>query len=71
MPKKANKTSGTGRKQRPVAAESTEETIRRRAYELHLERGGAHGGDVEDWLRAEREVEARHQPAAAKTKGKR
>jgi len=27
-----------------------------RAFELYLERGGEHGHDVEDWLRAEREV---------------
>lgn len=30
--------------------------IARRAYELYLERGGSHGSDWEDWLRAEREV---------------
>jgi hypothetical protein len=27
-----------------------------RAYELFMERGGAHGHDVEDWLAAEREL---------------
>ena len=27
-----------------------------RAYELYLARGGADGGDFEDWLAAEREV---------------
>jgi HSP20 family molecular chaperone IbpA len=30
--------------------------IRRRAYELFERRGGAHGGDVDDWLAAEREM---------------
>ena len=30
--------------------------IARRAYELFLERGGEHGHDVEDWLRAESEI---------------
>lgn len=34
----------------------TEERIRRRAYELHLERGGAHGFALDDWLRAEAEI---------------
>ena len=27
-----------------------------RAYELYLQRGGADGGDFDDWLAAEREV---------------
>jgi hypothetical protein len=37
-------------------AAGREERIRRRAYELYLERGGAPGDEVEDWLRAERET---------------
>jgi len=35
-----------------------EDKIAARAYEYFLERGGAHGSDVEDWLRAERELSA-------------
>jgi len=35
------------------------EAVARRAYELYLARGGGHGRDVEDWLRAERHVEER------------
>ena len=34
------------------------EHIAQRAYELFLERGGEHGHDVEDWLRAEGEIMA-------------
>ncbi|HET6204326.1 MAG TPA: DUF2934 domain-containing protein [Planctomycetota bacterium] len=30
--------------------------IARRAYEIFLSRGGGHGSDLEDWLRAEREL---------------
>lgn len=30
--------------------------IARRAYDLYLARGCAHGHDVEDWLQAEREM---------------
>jgi hypothetical protein len=30
--------------------------IAQRAYELYLSRGGAHGGDFDDWLAAEREL---------------
>ena len=36
-----------------------EEEIRRRAYEIYLERGGTPGNENEDWLLAEREVRAR------------
>ena len=36
---------------------SEENEIRARAYELFQERGGEHGHDAEDWLRAEREIQ--------------
>jgi hypothetical protein len=39
-----------------LASNPTYEDIARRAYELFVERGGQHGGDVDDWLRAEREL---------------
>jgi hypothetical protein len=32
--------------------------VAQRAYELYLERGGSHGSDVEDWLKAEALVDA-------------
>jgi hypothetical protein len=34
----------------------TPEEIRKRAFEIHIERGGIHGCDLEDWLQAEREL---------------
>jgi hypothetical protein len=34
----------------------TPEQIRRRAYEIHLSRGGSEGHDLGDWLQAEREL---------------
>lgn len=40
----------------PVWTAPTHDEIARRAYELYVERGGEHGGDVDDWLRAEREL---------------
>ena len=49
-------------KQKPVeaavaaAAEPLEDLVRRRAYELYLERGKRPGGALEDWTRAEREA---------------
>ena len=33
------------------------EEIRRRAYEIYLERGGLPGDEHDDWLRAERELQ--------------
>ena len=33
-----------------------EQEIRRRAYEIYLERGEEPGRDLEDWLEAEREL---------------
>lgn len=40
---------------------SLEDEIRRRAYELYLERGSVAGNQHEDWAAAEREVRARYQ----------
>jgi hypothetical protein len=34
----------------------TTEEVAQRAYELWLKRGGQHGSDQDDWLRAEREL---------------
>jgi len=36
----------------------TKDDIARRAYELFLARGQGEGRDVEDWLEAERQLEA-------------
>lgn len=36
--------------------EDRRDRIAQRAYELYLQRGGTHGSDWDDWLRAEREV---------------
>ena len=37
-----------------------EEEIAIRAHELYLERGAEQGHDLDDWLRAEQELKARH-----------
>ena len=39
-----------------MAADPSDEDIRRRAYQRYLQRGGGHGMDFEDWLQAEREL---------------
>jgi hypothetical protein len=38
-----------------------EDEIRRRAYELYVQRGSQSGSEAEDWLTAEREVRQRYQ----------
>lgn len=37
---------------------TTDQEIRRRAYEIYLERGAQPGHELEDWLQAERELTA-------------
>ena len=34
--------------------------IRERAFEIHIERGGIHGCDLDDWLQAERELQNKY-----------
>lgn len=46
---------------RPGVAEekknaTSPEEIRKRAFEIHIEHGGIHGCDLDDWLQAEREL---------------
>ena len=44
------------RKPRTTKAAPTLEQIQARAYEIYLERRGAPGNQVDDWLRAESEL---------------
>jgi hypothetical protein len=71
-PKRARSTSSTSTtrsKKAPTTPQAQENTlsqsqsngnvetaIRFRAYQIYVQRGGAHGGDLEDWLRAENEI---------------
>ena len=43
-------------KEPQLATPSREEQIRRRAYELCVERGNQPGSDLNDWLQAEEEI---------------
>ena len=40
-----------------VSVGASDEEIRRRAYEIFLERGEEPGRELDDWLRAERELD--------------
>jgi len=44
-----------GQKNGPSPAE-----IRQRAFEIHIERGGIHGCDLDDWMQAERELQEKY-----------
>jgi len=46
---------------------STHDKIAVRAYEIYLERNGAPGNPLEDWVRAEREVLTKPKRATKKT----
>jgi len=48
--------TGRGTFKSPAMPATTSGDIARRAYDLYLARGGEHGHDLEDWLRAEREL---------------
>lgn len=70
-PKRARTTSSTTRSKKaaspraqetvvqPAAPGNVVEAIRFRAYQLFEQRGGNHGFDIEDWLRAEGEIASR------------
>lgn len=66
MASKARLRGSTGPKQPGIETEerdrslhpSREQEIRRRAYDIYLERGAQAGRELEDWLQAERELES-------------
>lgn len=55
------KTSSRGKTQ--IAAITLDDylnRVRRRAYEIYQGRGGVHGNDLDDWLKAEKEVKKQY-----------
>jgi hypothetical protein len=65
------RTSGNGsstKSKSPVAKKlSPEQKIAQRAYEIYLERNGAPGNPLEDWVRAERELLQKSRKSTKKT----
>jgi hypothetical protein len=57
MPKTSKSPSLTVTKPRKARTNPTTEEIALRAYHIYLERGGAPGNALEDWTRAERELQ--------------
>ena len=48
---------GTDPAEASVGKSARDEEIKRRAYEIYLTRDGQPGGELDDWLQAERELE--------------
>ncbi len=57
MPKMGKSSLPTVRKPQAAGIYPTTEEIALRAYHIYLERGGAPGNALEDWTRAERELQ--------------
>ena len=51
-------TTETEAQEGPAQHAERDQKIRSRAYDRHLERGQQAGHDFEDWLQAEREIDA-------------
>jgi len=56
MSKPTEKSSLVGSESLTAQARPTFEEIELRAYQIYVERGGAHGYDVDDWVQAEHEL---------------
>jgi hypothetical protein len=52
------RTGGEAQQRDRLPQAASEQEIRRRAYEIYLERRAQPGHELEDWLRAERELTA-------------
>jgi Protein of unknown function (DUF2934) len=49
--------SAQQRKEASASQRPTHDQIKRRAHQIYLERGARPGNELDDWLRAERELE--------------
>jgi len=67
MNKPTEKSSSESQPQTASGAPTREE-IELCAYQIYVERGGAHGQDVEDWLQAERELVEKYAKPVQKAK---
>jgi hypothetical protein len=70
MPKTMEVSSPTRRKPRSAQSHPTPEQIQLRAYEIYLERYGAPGNPLQDWVQAECELLQKPLKASRATKAK-
>ena len=60
--------SSPGSEPRAAASRPAREEIELRAHQIYVERGGAHGQDVEDWLQAEHQLFDKYEKPGLKAK---
>ena len=60
--------SPLGNEPRTAESHPTRQEIDLRAHQIYVERGGAHGQDVEDWLQAERELAVKYSKTVQKAR---
>jgi hypothetical protein len=53
-------------KEPPIETLPLEERVRRRAYELYVQRGNQSGSEFDDWLQAEEEIRRAEEEALDK-----
>ena len=66
--KQTEKSSLAGSESRTAKARPTDEEIELYAYQIYVERGGADGHDVDDWLQAEHELFEKYANTSRMTK---
>jgi len=66
--KQTEKSSLAGTESLTAETHPTREEIELRAYQIYVERGGADGHDVDDWLQAERELSEKYANTSRMTK---
>ena len=59
-PRPIEKFSTAGSESLTAAARPTREEVELLAYQIYVERGGADGHDVDDWLQAEHELSGKY-----------
>jgi Protein of unknown function (DUF2934) len=70
MPETMEVSSPTPRKPRSAKSRPTPDQIQLRAYEIYLERCGAPGNELQDWVQAERELIQKPRKSTGVTKSK-
>ena len=70
MAKTMENPSPASEKLRVANGHPTQEAIALRAYQLYLERGGAPGNELEDWIQAEIQLAVENGKSSRKTRSR-
>jgi hypothetical protein len=70
MPKTLEKNSAQAKKPHTAKGNPSTDEIALRAYHIFIERGAAPGNELDDWIRAERELIANSSQSSRKSKSK-